>query len=601
MHSAIGGGRFGPVFRAVDPITGVEVLVRTFAGPFTAEQREALVRALESLCETPLDHPSIARPMAFGVQDDRPYLVHACLPGLPADQYLRMHGPQPVADLVLPITHAAAALDYAAAAGIHHGVIALADLILGADGGGLSGFGVVQALAAAGIPCAVPAADDDIRALATVTLELMLGSACEPSEVRAALERCEGIDADAAARLFDSLLGDRSEPAPRTALEFASSLQEAIARPVAAVAPLAVESGFASRVQNLELSFPTAELRIASPESGIPNPDSRIPNPESGIPTPDSPVLDLPIRMLESSEAPEVPDLQPLDAGRTSVPLFAGTAASPPGIGRWWLVAAAAVIVAIVFGFAGGFSVGRHDAVVSSEVPAPPTAADAKANGQAFSESVVADPAARSAGESAQKGETAPGRPPQETAAPARRGNPPPAGQPAAIADAPRAIGEPQPTSGRILVHSSLPGARVRVDGRERGETPAAIRDLPFGVHTIEVDVPGRAPWRREIVLTSASPAQSLEVTLQGPEESSAPRPVASAGTAPGALHIESRPSGAQVYVDDALIGRTPLSLPGVEAGTHGIRIEAAGYRTWTTSVAVASGARARVAASLEQ
>jgi hypothetical protein len=150
-------------------------------------------------------------------------------------------------------------------------------------------------------------------------------------------------------------------------------------------------------------------------------------------------------------------------------------------------------------------------------------------------------------------------------------------------------------------VHADVPGARVLVDGRMRGEVPVAIRELPFGSHVIDVLVPGRAPWRREIVLSAASPAQSLDVTLSSATEPSAPRPVSIVGSAPGALQVESRPSGAQVYVDNALIGRTPLSLPAVDAGTHGVRIEAPGYRAWTTSVAVTSGGRARVSASLEQ
>jgi hypothetical protein len=55
------------------------------------------------------------------------------------------------------------------------------------------------------------------------------------------------------------------------------------------------------------------------------------------------------------------------------------------------------------------------------------------------------------------------------------------------------------------------------------------------------------------------------------------------------------------VFVDGALVGRTPLVIASVAPGAHDIRIELAGHRQWATSVRVEPGARARVAASLEQ
>lgn len=69
----------------------------------------------------------------------------------------------------------------------------------------------------------------------------------------------------------------------------------------------------------------------------------------------------------------------------------------------------------------------------------------------------------------------------------------------------------------------------------------------------------------------------------------------------PGSLQIVSRPSGAQVYVDDVRVGVTPMSMADVSTGVHRIRIELPGFRQWATSVNVVSGVRARVGASLER
>ena len=80
---AVGEGRFGPVFRAHDA-AGVPVLVRIFTQAFSPDQREQVLAALEELCEAPLEHPSIARPIACGAAGDgRLYVVHTYLAGTP--------------------------------------------------------------------------------------------------------------------------------------------------------------------------------------------------------------------------------------------------------------------------------------------------------------------------------------------------------------------------------------------------------------------------------------------------------------------------------------------------------------------------------------
>jgi len=68
-----------------------------------------------------------------------------------------------------------------------------------------------------------------------------------------------------------------------------------------------------------------------------------------------------------------------------------------------------------------------------------------------------------------------------------------------------------------------------------------------------------------------------------------------------GSLQVASRPSGAQVFVDDVRVGVTPMSLAEVSAGSHRVRIELPGFRRWATAVNVEGGARARVGASLER
>jgi hypothetical protein len=105
-------------------------------------------------------------------------------------------------------------------------------------------------------------------------------------------------------------------------------------------------------------------------------------------------------------------------------------------------------------------------------------------------------------------------------------------------------------------------------------------------------------------VVTAPAPAAENE-----PAVASAPRvrPPASepAGpepaSGPGSLQIVSRPSGAEVFLDGRVVGRTPLMISQVQSGAHDVRLQLGGFRRWATAVQVRPGTRARVAASLEQ
>jgi serine/threonine protein kinase len=69
----------------------------------------------------------------------------------------------------------------------------------------------------------------------------------------------------------------------------------------------------------------------------------------------------------------------------------------------------------------------------------------------------------------------------------------------------------------------------------------------------------------------------------------------------PASIEVVSRPSGAQVFVNGRLVGRTPLVVSDMRPGAHAVRIALPGHQRWVTTVDVAAGSRARVAASLER
>jgi hypothetical protein len=137
----------------------------------------------------------------------------------------------------------------------------------------------------------------------------------------------------------------------------------------------------------------------------------------------------------------------------------------------------------------------------------------------------------------------------------------------------------------------------VVVDGQSRGVTPLDLRELAFGAHTIEVSYPGHDTRQRRVTVSERRPARSVDFELR---PTSVPAQTTAATNSTGSLQVASRPSGAQVFVDDNLIGTTPLLLSNVAAGSKSLRIELSGHQIWTTSVQIKPGGRVRASARLE-
>jgi hypothetical protein len=70
----------------------------------------------------------------------------------------------------------------------------------------------------------------------------------------------------------------------------------------------------------------------------------------------------------------------------------------------------------------------------------------------------------------------------------------------------------------------------------------------------------------------------------------------------PGAVKVSTPGAGgARVYVDDAFIGTTPVRSGSLEPGTHRLRVELDGHRSWRREVVVPAGATLDMDLSLAQ
>jgi hypothetical protein len=260
----------------------------------------------------------------------------------------------------------------------------------------------------------------------------------------------------------------------------------------------------------------------------------------------------------------------------------------PTGSAVWPL--GLALVLGVSLGFAAGYEVAswqrRPGAAGAAAAGPAPAQATSGSSVREFTESAVREPAAAAT----------PGTPGTDVsltpnAAKAER---PPAGARSAAAT--------PAAAGRLLIRSTPAGARVVLDGRDVGETPVTVRDVARGAHTVRVVRDGYVPGQRRVIVSATSPAQSLTIALaRARPAAAAPSTPSRPGQSAAALNVESRPAGANVFLDDKLIGRTPLQVGEVAAGDHTVRIELDGYRRWSSSVHVVAGERGRVAASLDR
>lgn len=68
-----------------------------------------------------------------------------------------------------------------------------------------------------------------------------------------------------------------------------------------------------------------------------------------------------------------------------------------------------------------------------------------------------------------------------------------------------------------------------------------------------------------------------------------------------GVLEIVSEPEGAAVTMDGTPVGTTPMTLVGVRAGSHAVRVDLDGYDRWSRAVHLVTGTNHQVVAELSR
>ncbi|HAA85845.1 MAG TPA: hypothetical protein DCE14_05775 [Kosmotogaceae bacterium] len=112
----------------------------------------------------------------------------------------------------------------------------------------------------------------------------------------------------------------------------------------------------------------------------------------------------------------------------------------------------------------------------------------------------------------------------------------------------------------QLSVTSQPSGASVYIDGVYRGRTPYNTT-LLMGTYTLRVEASGYRIYEERFTLDKST---SKHVNLVS-------------STRTHRLTVSSYPSRAEVFINGAYVGRTPLTI-NLEEGTHDIRLSLSGY-----------------------
>jgi len=142
------------------------------------------------------------------------------------------------------------------------------------------------------------------------------------------------------------------------------------------------------------------------------------------------------------------------------------------------------------------------------------------------------------------------------------------------------------PTTGTLRVATQPEGARVLVNGEERGSSPLVVDALPLGTYKVRIERSGFQAEELEAAITAEAPAASYDIALKAEKA----QVVAPAAPKPALFRIRSQPPGARVAIDGKDVGTTPIERLKVDAGTRVVRVLRDGYLPWEDTYRARAG-----------
>jgi hypothetical protein len=137
------------------------------------------------------------------------------------------------------------------------------------------------------------------------------------------------------------------------------------------------------------------------------------------------------------------------------------------------------------------------------------------------------------------------------------------------------------PRTGAVLVVGDSPGARILIDGEQKGSTPQLIEGIPEGEHVVEIvpQQPDGETFRQNVRIIAGE-----RITLN---PSLVKVPVK------GSLRVFTNVKGALVTVDGAPVGEAPVTVENLAPGEHLVEATASEHQDASGVVTVEAGRQA--------
>jgi hypothetical protein len=148
---------------------------------------------------------------------------------------------------------------------------------------------------------------------------------------------------------------------------------------------------------------------------------------------------------------------------------------------------------------------------------------------------------------------------------------------------------------GDLRIQSNPVGAAVYVNNNYAGTTISStalyVTQLKPGSYSVRVTLAGYQIYTQTAAITAGTVA-AIQANMV--PVSPGPTPYTN-----GQITVRSNPSGANIYLDNAYKGLTPLTLVDIPQGSHAIILKLNGYQDWQSSVNVLAGSSTDVSGTL--
>jgi hypothetical protein len=141
--------------------------------------------------------------------------------------------------------------------------------------------------------------------------------------------------------------------------------------------------------------------------------------------------------------------------------------------------------------------------------------------------------------------------------------------------------------TGVVRVLSDAPGARVFIDGTDKGPAPYDIKDVKVGEHIIQVKAPGMITGERKVLIAAGkSSIEKFDLNPETPADF-------------GTLKVVSMVPEASVFIDGAAVGKVPIEKK-LQQGEHPVVVRLDGFKQFEQKVRVEAGQTVTVQATLK-